>query len=207
MEEKKQKTIAELTLLERLQYSRVEVQGKAKKKSGRGIQGSAYYTQKDFLPVANEVFCKYRITPMFNISGHYEADRYVEIASLDLYDALGKEEKLVFQTPTANVNMQNPIMALGGKHTYLKRYLYLNALELAEAADMVEDTATKQYQKAKDNNPYKTSERQAEELKKYYTAEEINQLLASYKTKNIADVPVDIVEYYIAMGRKGKKNG
>lgn len=205
MEEKK-KTVNELTLLERLLLARVEVQNRAKKKSGKGIQGSSYYILKDFLPIANEVFCKYRILPMFNIYGQYESERYVEIAQLELRDALRKEETLVFVTPTANVNIPNPIMALGGKHTYLKRYLYLNALELAEK-DIVEESAVKQEQKAKENNPYKTSSRQADELKKYYGEAEIKQLLKAYGAKVIEDVPVDVVEYYIDQGRKAKRNG
>ena len=143
MEEKK-KTVNELTLLERLQYSRVEVQNRVKKKTGKGVANKegtrtySYWQQKDFIPYANEVFAKYKITPVFNIYGRYVEDRYVEVAELVLYDALNDEKKVVFTSPTANpTNLVNPIQQLGGKQAYVKRYLYLNALELAE--NVIED--------------------------------------------------------------------
>ena len=201
MEEKKERTIEEMSIYERIGYVRVEVQRRAKKKSGKGMNGSSYFQQKDFLPIANEVFAKYKLLPLFNISGYYEGDKYIEEATLTVYDSLDPNKATIWCTPTANANMPNPIQALGAKHSYLKRYLYLNALELAEY-DMVEQKAVAE----QSTNPYGTSSRQVEELKKYYSQQEIAALCKTYGVQNPINLRVDIVESYISQGRKRSGN-
>lgn len=198
--------MAEASALSRLQNVRVAVQKRASKKSGKGIQNSAFYQQKDFLPVANEEFQKEKLTPIFNIKGAYVGEKYIEEAYLTIYDATGKEDPIVFESPTASVNISNPIQALGGKHSYMKRYLYLNALELAES-DIVEEDAAAKYQKAKEQNPYRTTQRQADEFSKFYAEEQTKKLLDTYKADSLLDVPVDVIEHYIDQGRKALKNG
>lgn len=196
----------QLTMLKRLLMVRVAVQNRASKKSGKGMGNSKYFKQDDFLPIANEEFLNQDLCPMFNIYGKYEDGKWVEYASISIYDATGEEDKIiVFESPTAAVNLQSPIQSLGGKHSYMKRYLYLNVLELAEY-DIVEEDAAIKLQKAKEQNPYKTTQRQADEFSKFYSEDETKRLLDAYNTDSLLDVPVDAIEYYIDQGRKATKN-
>lgn len=63
-----------------------------------------------------------------------------EVAVLTVYDCYS-DEKLEYVLPTEDVtNTQTRIQGLGAKNTFLKRYLYMNFLEIAEK-DFIEATS------------------------------------------------------------------
>ena len=85
-----------------------------------------YFELKDFVPTATKLFVERGLTPIFNI----EVDNNgIEYAYLEIIKGA---EKIMFKVPTANAQSNNPIQGLGMKITYLRRYLYLIALDLVE---------------------------------------------------------------------------
>lgn len=121
MEEKKV-----FNVFEKLQKCRVELQKTNLTKSGNNnFQNYDYFELKDFLPTINELFLEHGLFSIFVIKG--------EVATLTIYDT-ESDKNIVFETPTANATngKQLEIQGLGSMHTYLKRYLYLNALEIIQ---------------------------------------------------------------------------
>ena len=147
--------MAELNIYQKLAQVRIEVQKKCTKKSGENkFAGFKYFELKDFLSIATEELAKQGLAALFNIQkiddvGYGDSSPVLlntcETATLKITD--GKEE-IVFETPTAEANVKgaNDIQNLGSKHTYLKRYLYMNALELSES-DTVDATIGKEEKK------------------------------------------------------------
>lgn len=127
----------EATSHERLMKVRVAVQSKVKKKSGINIvDGYEWFELSDFLPIATKEFTKNKLCPIFSIDYEEICGEVVEVANLRIVDATSNSNTIIFSTPTAEVwgtKKMSPIMKLGAKHTYLKRYLYINALELCES--------------------------------------------------------------------------
>lgn len=116
------------TAYQELQEVRSELSKAGLKKTGKNnFQGFEYFELKDFLPTATELFKKHDLTPVFNIELSPEG---VEYAILDIF--YKGSEKITFKAPTARPNGKNPIQDLGAMITYMKRYVYIMALEIAE---------------------------------------------------------------------------
>lgn len=116
------------TAYQELQEVRFELSKASLKKTGKNnYQGFEYFELKDFLPTATELFRKHDLTPVFNIEISPEG---VEYAILDIF--YKGSEKITFKAPTARSNGKNPIQDLGAMITYMKRYVYIMALEIAE---------------------------------------------------------------------------
>ena len=114
-------------IYEKLQNCRVELQNLKLKKTGKNnYAGFEYFELKDFLPTVNELFAKNKMFSNFSMD--------CNIAELEIIDCEDKTS-VKFTSPTAELELKgcNKIQALGGTHTYLKRYLYINALEIVEA--------------------------------------------------------------------------
>lgn len=111
---------------EKLQKARVELQGQKLKKSGKNnYSGFTYYELADFLPNINKIFFDLKLCSNFSIE-----NGQASLAVIDWED----NTKEVFTSPIADLELKGctKIQALGGVHTYMKRYLYLNALEIVE---------------------------------------------------------------------------
>ena len=114
-------------IYEKLQKCRVDLQNLKLKKSGKNnYAGFEYFELKDFLPTVNELFAKNKMFSNFSMDSN--------IAELEIIDCEDKTS-VKFTSPIAELELKgcNKIQALGGTHTYLKRYLYINALEIVEA--------------------------------------------------------------------------
>ena len=112
----------------KLQYARVRLQSMNLKKSGKNsFSGISYYELSDFLPAINEIFEDAGLSSNFSIS----PDKH---ATLTIFNAEKPEESVSFSSPTVDVELKGctPIQGLGAVHTYMKRYLYMNALEIVE---------------------------------------------------------------------------
>lgn len=124
-EEKKEE---KLNLYQKLQRCRVELQQANLKKGGfNKYAGFQYYELADFLPTINVLFDKYGLLSIFNVASDKSK------ATLTIIDC-ENEKSIVFETPIEEAPLKGctPIQQLGSVHTYLKRYLYLNALEIVE---------------------------------------------------------------------------
>lgn len=117
-------------VLRKLKEVRFELQGLELKKSGANKHlGFNYYELGDFIPKVNELFNEKGLLGQFNITGEMPFG----IATLTIYD-VESEEKIDFTSPVAQATLKSatPVQELGAVHTYMKRYLYLNALEIVE---------------------------------------------------------------------------
>lgn len=126
----------------KLQKARVLLQEKNLKKTGKNkFSGFDYYELSDFLPTVNELFDDIGLTSIFSLKR--------DNAVLTIINMDDTEETQDFESPTAELELKgcNKIQALGGVHTYLKRYLYMNALEIVEN-DMFDSVAGKPEQQA-----------------------------------------------------------
>lgn len=124
-----------LNLLQKLQKCRVELQNKNLKKSGENkFAGFKYYELSDFLPTVNELFDKYKLFSQFTLDNNtatleiFDTEKTYKSDEFEFYDSVA------FTIPSEKVEIKgsNAIQNLGGSNTYLRRYLYLNALEIVE---------------------------------------------------------------------------
>ena len=139
----------------KLARARAILAGKALKKSGVNKQkyqdkrtgewkemGFSYFELSDFLPVTLKIFDELGLCGVFTINPPHFEDKqvgeivtrvsYPEVAELKVVNADNKEDFIVFREPTAQVEMKTAIQSLGAKKTYLRRYLWIDAMEIAE---------------------------------------------------------------------------
>lgn len=119
--------MVEKNIYQKLANIRVALQDSKLKKSGKnGFANFEYFTLDDFLPTLNNLMDKYQVFSNFSING--------DVASLTFINSEKPQEQVTFTSPVAEAEIKGstPIQCLGGVHTYLKRYLYLNAFEIVE---------------------------------------------------------------------------
>ena len=126
----------------KLQKARVMLQSMPIKKSGfNSFAGFKYFELSDFLPSVNTIFAELGLCSVFCINDGE--------ATLRIYDSeFGGV--IFFNSPIADTvskvviegGKSPAIQALGSLHTYLRRYLMLNAMEITEH-DFVDATIKK----------------------------------------------------------------
>ncbi|MBQ0035561.1 MAG: ERF family protein [Firmicutes bacterium] len=191
---KKEKTIYEL-----LQEVRYELSKTPLKKSGHNAHLKFnYFELADFVPTATKLFNERGLCPIFNITYSPEG---VEMATLKLIKG---PDEIVFVTPTAEPSMNSPIQSLGAKHTYLRRYLYLNLLDLTES-DIVDLTT-----EAKEEKPTAVTKaataKQIEMIRGLYDEENIAKMLEYYQINSLEELNIKQASEVIA-NKKEKNNG
>jgi len=119
----------------KLQELRVKVLEASPKKTGYNSYGKYNYFQlDDFLPTVNKLMGELGMWSQFSIEYRGE----IEYAILKICDGTSE---IPFVLPTAEPNFsQNPVQNQGGKNTYMKRFCWMNCLELTEN-DIVEAVA------------------------------------------------------------------
>lgn len=123
--------IKKLNIYQKLQKCRAELSKEKLTKSGENkFSNYKYFELGDFLPKVNKLFFENGLMSEFNL--------YEKIAKLRVIDSEEPTSQIIFTVPVAEakINGTSPIQVLGGQITYLRRYLYINALEIAES-DMV----------------------------------------------------------------------
>ena len=158
-----------ISLKSKINVIRLEL-SKEMSKSGKNTYSKYDYFQlKDFMPRAielmneNGVYTEFQIvSKKFDLPGkkttNYVADdagvqiassvieesnyEYKEVAVLDVYNVENEEDTIHLEKPTANVSLQaaQPIQNLGGKSTYMKRYMYMDLFEINENDAVEEET-------------------------------------------------------------------
>lgn len=143
--------------------------------------GYNYFELGDFLPQATDLLAKAGMCTVFSI--RYDQNG-VEMATLTLYKGA---EQIVFTTPTAEVPNMNGIFNLGSKHTYCKRYLYVNLLDLTET-DGAEISNEGKADAPKENK--KATAKQIEMIKGLYDEENQAKMLEYYKIEKLEDLSI-----------------
>jgi hypothetical protein len=135
-QQQEQEEQQEWLVYQKLQQARIKLQSMQLKKSGyNSYAGFKYFELSDFLPSVNTIFAELNLCSVFSI--------YSDSAILAIIDA-DSGGQAVFRSPLADAasGKAPPIQALGSQHTYLRRYLFLNALEITEH-DAVDATIQK----------------------------------------------------------------
>ena len=115
-----------MSIYAKLQAARLQLVNSGIKKTGHNKHGGwFYYELGDFIPTIHK---------LFDAVGLCGVVRFGEIATLTIYDT-ESDGHIVFSTPIvyAEAAKGQPIQLLGSTHTYIRRYLWLLAMEIVEA--------------------------------------------------------------------------
>ena len=118
------------------------------KKSGRNnFAGYSYFELGDFVVPALKIFNEVGLTSIIR----YEADH----ASMEIFNADKPEESITITSPMSEAALKgcHPVQNLGAVETYVRRYLWVTALEIVEhdaldSAEPVKEEAPKRETKA-----------------------------------------------------------
>ena len=159
----------EASLKSKINEIRYELSKEMNKSGKNDYSKYSYFQLKDFMPQALELFNdkgvytefwisrdKYTMpgkkttTRTFNEDGtianeveiEEENFEYKEFAHLLAVNLDDEEDTIELTKETANVQLQasQPIQNLGGKNTYMKRYMYMDLLEINENDKVEEET-------------------------------------------------------------------
>lgn len=111
----------------KLNTARIELQGRELKKTGRNkFAGYNYFELGDFLPTVQEIFQAIGLCGVVT----YGADE----ASLVITDCDNSESQIVIKSPMSSAALKgaHEIQNLGAVQTYLRRYLWVTAMEIVE---------------------------------------------------------------------------
>lgn len=116
-----------MNIYEKMQEARVKLHEVDMKKSGNNkFVGYQYFELGDFLPHITRIFAELKLFSMIGFDD--------QMATLTIVNAEKPEEAVVFTSPmsTAALKGCHDVQNLGAVQTYLRRYLYVNALEIVE---------------------------------------------------------------------------
>jgi hypothetical protein len=125
--------MSELNIYAKLQQVKVDLQKLEIKKSGKkkisnkSDKTIPYFQLPDFLPTVNELFLK--------IGLHSKTSFTTELATLTITNIDNPEQKDISTSPNGNAGLINgtAIQNIGAMQTYQRRYLMVNALDIAES--------------------------------------------------------------------------
>ena len=115
-----------MSVYKKLQQARVKLQSIELKKSGKNTFAKySYFELADFLPAINTIFDEVGLCDVISFTDN---SAFIQITDVET------GEHIVFTSPSADAPLKGalPIQALGAQHTYLRRYLYLLALNIVE---------------------------------------------------------------------------
>lgn len=135
------KQTSQKNVYQKIQQVRVELQRMKLKKTGvNTFSKFNYYELSDFLPQLNVLLNDHGLTTQFSILPKTETES--EHAFLLVRDSSNPEDTIAFKSPTAEVQIGKTkdgtggamaIQNLGGKITYMRRYMLMMAFEIVES--------------------------------------------------------------------------
>ena len=133
-----------MSVYRKLQEARIQLQATALKKSGKNkFAGFEYFELGDFLPTIQNIFIEKGLCGTITF--------YTDIAILTIVDIDKPEDKIEFKSPmsTAELKGCHAIQNLGAVQTYLRRYLWVAAMEIVEHDSLDAITGKDEPKKAK----------------------------------------------------------
>ena len=180
-----------MNIYEKLQTARVELQNSGLRMGGYNkFTDFKYFELKDFLPKVNEIFEKLKLFSKFDL---LENEGVLTVINIEKTD-----EVITFVTPKAEIVLkgQNGLQMIGSTHTYLKRYCYLNALEIVEDdainAIIDKDKYSKQQELTEEEQIQKAVEYINSHLKG--NEKEVNKYLKFNSTDDLSKIPIKELE-------------
>ncbi len=183
---------------EKLAEARVMLQNKKLKKTGYNKYGGfSYFELSDFLPSVNEIFAQLKLCSQFSLTKEiYDDNATNDVAKLFVINTEEPSDVLLFSSPVAEANMKGAvaIQQLGAMHTYMRRYLWLIAMEICEN-DEIDATSGKEPETAP-KQPTGTVERKAspkqiEVISKVYSGDNLKKLLESNNVSKIEELSMN----------------
>lgn len=117
-----------MTVYEKLVQARLKFQSADVKKSGKNTYaGYTYFELSDILPICNKIGEEVKAVCVVSFND--------TIATLEFIDCEKPEDKITFTSPMSQATLKgcHAVQNLGAVETYIKRYLYQNAFEIAES--------------------------------------------------------------------------
>jgi len=110
----------------KLMTARIELQGQTLKKSGHNkFANYSYFELGDFLPVIQTIFHKHKMAGVVSFGA--------ELATLTIVD-LEDNSQVLITSPMSSAALKgcHEVQNLGAVQTYIRRYLWVAALEIVE---------------------------------------------------------------------------
>jgi hypothetical protein len=117
----------DMSVYQKLAMARVMLKNTPLKKSGKNKYANYdYFELTDYLPAVTDICNKVGILPVVSFDS--------DLATMKIYNCNKSEDPIVFDTPMSTADMKGclEVQKLGAVQTYLRRYLYQNAFEIAE---------------------------------------------------------------------------
>jgi len=148
------------------------------KKTNEWVEKFRFYELADFLPSIIDLFNEHKLFSYINF--------YPDHAILTIIESSVPEVKIEFYCTVEDAELlsSTKIQELGATQTYLRRYLYINALDIIEKEIKPERTIEEEIEEAK-------MEREHEEAKKQKELKELEELESLKK-----EVRNNIIELY-----------
>ena len=197
-----------MNIYEKIMSVRVEVIELGIKKTGYNkFSNFKYYELKDFLIATTKFFTGIKLYSRFSIIPATSTNE--EIATFTIINSENTEEVETYTIPTAECFIgrkkdgtggADPIQNLGGKITYLRRYMYLLVLDLIEE-DEVDSKDQSTNKKKVVKKPVKPVEDLADTYKKILdlqlSAEDVKKWETYYKVNSILDCDQDQMNFIL----------
>ena len=126
------KDVSKMNVYQKLAIARAELGNRPLKKSGfNKFSGFSYFELSDFISEITKIFKDLNLVSVFKIKPN---DLGIETAYMDIINADNPNDIVSFEASTAEAAVKgaSTIQVLGAKHTYMRRYLWLEAMEIAE---------------------------------------------------------------------------
>lgn len=180
-----------MNIYEKLQTARVELQNSGLRMGGHNkFADFKYFELKDFLPKVNEIFEKLKLFSKFDL---LENEGVLTVINIEKTD-----ETITFVTPKAEIVLkgQNGLQMIGSTHTYLKRYCYLNALEIVEDDAINAIIDKDKYSKQQELTEEEQIQKAVEYINSHLKGNEnvVNRYLSSNSTDDLSKIPIKELE-------------
>lgn len=198
-----EETKKQTNVYQKIQKVRADLVKLNLKKTGKNTYSNfTYYELGDFLPTLNKLMDETGLMTRFVIQP--KSGNNPEKAILEVFNSEKPEEKVVFYSETAEVEIgkkkdgtggADRIQNLGGKITYMRRYLLMNAFEIVES-DMVDSKNQTKTEELELSEPEIKSIREAKDL------EALANVCRDIKAKRGPKYQKSLMAHYTA--RKGE---
>lgn len=137
-----------MSVHKKLMEARIKLQNTKLQKTGQNkFAGYTYFELGDFLPTVQQIFAELGLCGTIT---------FTERAELKIVDVDSPEQAIYFVCPIASASLKgcHDVQNLGASMTYIRRYLWVNALEIVEH-DALDATTGQGTHKPAQNNSYK----------------------------------------------------